>query len=115
MKKNGDCKIKGRELWEEGVSQGRLTRWGNGGKGDGERMGRAGMPESELTGFHEADHSLGEPIHAVRLVRLLETGTEEPCKSLIESGFRRTEECLDKLITGGIRLAIDELDEQFSL
>ncbi len=71
MKKNGDCKIKGRELWEVGVCQGRLTRWENGDQRRRERMGRAGMPESELAGFHEADDSLGEPIDAVWLVRLL--------------------------------------------
>lgn len=59
------------------------------------------MPKSlYLPRFHLSYHSFRQSIYSVRIVLLVEAGTEEGGECLIESGTDRAEEGLDKVIGG---------------
>ena len=45
-------------------------------------------------------HSFCQSIHSVRIILLVEAGTEEGCECLVEAGTDRAEEGLDKVIGG---------------
>ena len=53
-----------------------------------------------LPRFYLSYYSFCQSIHSVRVVLLVEAGTEEGGESLIETGTDRTEECLDEMIRG---------------
>ena len=46
---------------------------------------------------------------------LLQTGTVEPCKGLIEACLHGAEDGLDEAVGSGLALAVDEFNEQFAL
>ena len=53
-----------------------------------------------LPRLHLSYYSFCQSIYSVRIILLVEAGTEEGCESLIETGTDRTEECLDEMIRG---------------
>ena len=53
-----------------------------------------------LPRLHLSYYSFCQSIYSVRIILLVEAGTEEGGESLIETGTDRTEECLDKVIGG---------------
>ena len=53
-----------------------------------------------LPRLHLSYYSFCQSIYSVRVVLLVEAGTEEGGESLIETGTDRTEECLDEMIRG---------------
>ena len=68
-----------------------------------------------LSRFHLSHYSFRQSIHSVRIVLLVEAGTEEGGKCLVETGTDRTQEGLDKMIGRRIALAIHQLDAEFAL
>ena len=51
-----------------------------------------------LSRFYLSHHSFRQSIHSVRIVLLVEAGTEEGGEGLVEAGTDRTQEGLDKMI-----------------
>ena len=51
-----------------------------------------------LPRLHLSYYSFCQSIYSVRIIFLVEAGTEEGCESLIETGTDRTEEGLDEMI-----------------
>ena len=51
-----------------------------------------------LPRLHLSYYSFCQSIYSVRIILLVEAGTEEGCESLIETGTDRTEEGLDEMI-----------------
>ena len=53
-----------------------------------------------LPRLHLSYYSFCQSIYSVRIILLVEAGTEESGECLIETGTDRAEECLDKVIGG---------------
>ena len=68
-----------------------------------------------LSRFNLSHHSFCQPIHTVRVVLLVEAGTEQRGESLVEAGTDRAEEGLDEVIGRGVALTIHQFDAELAL
>ena len=68
-----------------------------------------------LPRFHLSHHSFRQSIYSVRIVLLVEAGTEEGGEGLVEAGTDRTQEGLDKVIGRRVAFAIHQFDAELAL
>ena len=61
-----------------------------------------------LPRFHLSHHSFRQSIYSVRIVLLVEAGTEEGGEGLVEAGTDRTQEGLDKMIGRRVAFTIHQ-------
>ena len=68
-----------------------------------------------MSRLHLSDDTLRDAVGAIGIIVLLQRGTEDPGKRLVESGTDRTKERLDEVIGRVVALAVNKFDEKFTL